>query len=592
MHIIENNNAQIGRVYCYAAECIWDKELKKRIKPRISIGHLEGKSCVFVPNKTFAPLIVADNENPSAMDKREKDIVDLIKTRYGNNISKPVSKPNKAEAQTARAVFSGPAIVFGGITVRYHIDTMLRRAFGEDDAREILSLAWFIACEGDALNNSDAWLGHFENPAGQAICSQDITKLLDRMGQDGIMTFYKHWLEGFKKTGDKTLYDLTSVSWYGHGVDMACWGYNRDGENLPQVNFALLCARGTAMPLFAWPLNGSISDVKTLQNTLQFLEKLNYKPDCLMMDRGFASVDNICYMLRQGYTFLQALRVNADWIREIIDAGRQTRLRPDSMIKTGDRTYYSSTTRCLWVTLLKPNKKGTDSTEEIIIYQCKDLKGDKYIAKEGEEILSQYPCTAHVLFCQDLVGNQWDNFMEKLNGEYERLLKDEKAEPASELKKYFIVEKKKWARKRSVDFNIDQIAHHQNNYAGYICFVTNDKTINNPVDALKEYSTRDYIEKDFDEMKNELDMRRIRVHTDGRMKARLFIQFISEIYLREIRVRLRDSKECFKMTRKQISSHIKGIYQIKFTGKYKDVKPELSKSQRAIIEALGLSDSR
>ena len=182
--------------------------------------------------------------------------------------------------------------------------------------------------------------------------------------------------------------------------------------------------------------------------------------------------------------------------------------------------------------------------------------------------------------------------MEKLNGEYERLLSDEKAEPASELKKYFIIEKMKWARKRSVDFNMEQIAHHRNNYAGYVCFVTNDKTISRPADALKEYSTRDYIEKDFDEMKNELDMRRIRVHTDGRMKARLLIQFISEIYLREIRVRLRDSKECFKMTRKQISSHIKGIYQIKFTGKYKDVKPELSKSQRAIIEALGLSDSR
>jgi transposase len=63
-------------------------------------------------------------------------------------------------------------------------------------------------------------------------------------------------------------------------------------------------------------------------------------------------------------------------------------------------------------------------------------------------------------------------------------------------------------------------------------------------DALHEYSTRDYIEKDFDELKNDLDMKRIRVHTDDRMRARLLIQFIAEIMLREIRVRLRGTEEC------------------------------------------------
>ena len=133
---------------------------------------------------------------------------------------------------------------------------------------------------------------------------------------------------------------------------------------------------------------------------------------------------------------------------------------------------------------------------------------------------------------------------------------------------------------------------HRNHYVGYICFITNDKTVQNAKGALDEYSTRDYIEKDFDEMLNDLDMRRIRVHTDSRMSARLLIQFIAEIHIREIRVRLRASDVCRKMTRKQISSHIKGIYKIKFTKKYKDVCPELSKSQRLIMEALEINDSR
>jgi len=592
MHIIENYNARTGRVYCYASECLWDKQDKKYVKPRVSVGHLEGEPPEFVPNKSFAQLLLSDKKNRLSTGKRDRLVIDAVNAKYGDSpYLLAAIEAGDHQPQTAWAVFSGPSIVFGGITSRYHIDTMLRKAFGESDARDILSLSWYIASEGGALSNSDVWLSHFETPAEHEISSQDITRLLDRMRQDGIMTFYKEWLKSLEKTGDRVLYDLTSISWHGHDINMAGWGHNRDNESLPQVNFALLCARKTAMPLFAWPLDGSVSDVRTLQNTLQFLEKLDYKPDCLMMDRGFSSMDNISFMLRRGYTFLQALRLNAGWIREIIDAGKQTRLRPDSMVRDDSRTYYASTAVCRWVVLKKTNKRGA-TVEDAIVHRCNDYKEECYTAKEGEEIIAQYPCRVHVLFCQDLVGSQWDKFMGRLNDEYGRLIANEDAAPTSELKQYFIIEKRKWARKRSIDFNMERIAQHRNNYAGYICFITNDKTVVTAADALREYSTRDFIEKDFDEMKNDLDMRRIRVHTDDRMKARLLIQFIAEIFLREFRVRFRESEVCRKMTRKQISAHIKGIYKVKFAGKYKDVRLELSKSQRAILDALGIPDTR
>ena len=591
MHIIENYNAQAGRVYCYVSECLWDKHLKKYVKPRISVGHLSGEPPAFIPNKNFTLLLVSYNKNTSSIDAHDKMVIETVKKKYGDSACQVDDSMPMPKTRTAWAVFSGPSIIFGGITARYRIEPMLRRAFGEDDARKILSLAWFVASEGDALYNSDAWLDQYETPAGCVLNSQDITRLMDRMGTDGIMTFYKEWLGGFERSDDKILYDLISISWYGRGINMAGWGHNRDKESLPQVNYALLCLRRTGMPLFAWPLEGSVSDVRTLQNTLQFLEKLDYRPGCLMMDRGFASVENIAYLLKREYVFLQALRVNADWIYAIINASGDARLRPDSVVKDDERTYYASTSKCQWVTRRRRDKKG-ELVEDTFVYLCKKPKGEKYAAEDGEEILSQYPCRVHVLFCQDLIGGQWDRFMERLNREYERLLADENAVPAGELKRYFVIEKKKWARKRSVEFNTSNIAMHRNKYAGYICIVTNDKTVTSASDALKEYSTRDYIEKDFDEMKNDLDMRRIRVHTDDRMKARLLIQFIAEIYIREIRGRLRDSVECSKMTKKQISSHIKGIYKVKFTGKYKDVCPELSKSQRSILAALGFSDSR
>jgi transposase len=459
---------------------------------------------------------------------------------------------------------------------------MLRDAFGCDTADEVLTLAWFIASEGDALSNSDSWLDHFENPAGCSMTSQDITRLLDSMSYDNIMDFYKHWLTSFKKVGDKVLYDLTSISYYGHGLNLAAWGHNRDNEALPQVNYALLCLRTTAMPLFAWILDGSINDVSTLMNTLQFLDKLDYKPECLLMDRGFAKEENITFMLHRKQTFLQTLKLSPDWVKVIIDVTRNERFLPESKLDVEDRTYYVSSTHCRWVRQSRMLGKGKRAEEIRVVPQ----RGAYVSTEENTEVLEQYGCMMHVLFCQDLVGKHWDKFMEALGDERQRLLTDEDAEPKKEYKSFFVIAKAKYARHRSVEYDIERIKGHRNNYAGHICFVTNDRTIGTAEDALKEYSTRDYIEKDFDEMKNELDMKRIRVHTDGRMMARLFIQFIAEIYMREIRVCMNNSDDCRKLTRCQIFNHIKAIYKVKFKGKYKDVYPVLSKTQRNILKAL------
>jgi transposase len=517
------------------------------------------------------------------MDERSRRIIDTVIAKYGNGVYDRIQEPkDKTGISSAQAVFIGPALVLRGITHKYRIGHMLCKAFGDKTADEILALAWYIASEGDALSNSDSWLDHFENPAECSMSSQDITKLLDSMSYDNIMTFYKQWLAVFKKVEDKVLYDLTSISYYGHGINLATWGHNRDNEPLPQVNYALLCLRSTAMPLFAWTLDGSINDVTTLMNTLQFLDKLGYKPDCLLMDRGFAAEENITYMLRHKQTFLQALKVNPDWVKRVIDVGRDERFLPESKIEVENRTYYVSTTPCRWVCQVRTLKKGKRMEEVKVIPQRRAYAS----TEENIEVLEQYGCTVYVLYCQDLVGNHWDRFMDGLGTERQRLMADNDAQPKQEYKNYIVISKVKYAKQRSVEYNLENIKQHRNNYAGHICFITNDRTVSTAFDALREYSTRDYIEKDFDEMKNELDMGRIRVHTDGRMTARLFVQFIAEIFMREIRVCMHSSDDCKKLTRRQIFNHVKAIYKVKFKGKYKDVYPALSKTQRSILKAL------
>lgn len=584
-------NEGVKQKYCYACEKVWDKEKKKYCTPSKCVGHMNSEN-LLIPNKYLSQLFLLETSDNSTLSEYEKLVIKTVTEKYGDDIRNRASElPQKqfseSDLMTARTVFIGPELVFSTITKRYRIDSILRKSFGEKTMNSILSLAWYVASEGNALSDSDSWLEYYENPHGSSMSSQDISRLLDTIDSDGIMTFYKFWLKELTKDtekSEKTLYDLTSISYYGRGIDSAEHGYNRDHENLPQVNYALLCLRSTGMPLFAWTMDGSIPDISTLETTLQFLKKLKFTPDCLMMDRGFCSLDNLSGMFRNGYTFLQAVRINAKWVYGIIDASENLRFHPNSKIDVDGRTYYASTSICHWVRIKKSSGK-----EVVHVHICDETGKDKYKSNdENVKVIAEYPCRVHVLFCQELVGNQHDRFMDKLKAEHDRLVADDTAEVGQEFEKYIKVSRKKYARRRTVVFDTAMIAQHKNRYAGYICFLTNDKTIKTASDALSEYSTRDYIEKDFDEMKNNLDMRRIRVQSDERMRARLFIQFVAEVYMREIRVCIRNSETCKKLTRKQVFSHIKTIYKVCFIGTYKDIYPELSRFQRNILEALNV----
>jgi hypothetical protein len=590
MHIVEGVNG----TYCYASVCERDPANgKKNVKYSKCIGQI--MNGVFLPNRYLTFLLLSYSLKPSPLSDLEKMIVDTALGKYGQSVAQtakeqPITKTGK-EYETARTVFYGTQLIFGNITRKYRLEHMLAFAFGANMAADILSLAWFVTSDGDALSNNDAFLNYYENPSGGGISSQDISQLLDNMTEDGIMSFYRQWLKfsTHKPHGDarwdKILYDLTSISFTGHGIAEAEPGYNRDHERYNQVNFAMLCLRGTGMPLFAWVMNGSISDVRTLITTLQFLDKLDYKADCLMMDRAFGTRENITYMLAHRQTFFQSLKVASNWVCRLLDLGDAERSKPISQIRIGDRTGYGSTTDCMWVRYR--NKKNELQGEEVLVFPRSGKRGDKYISNDpGIRVIEQHPCRIHTAFFQDLVGDQYDEFMSGLLEEYNRLKGDETSKEKKGYEKFFTITKAKYARRRDVQFNTQAIQQHRNRYAGHICFITNDPSIDTVESALKEYAARDIIEKDFDDMKNTLGMNRIHVHTGNRMRSRLFIQFIAEIFLREIRNCFRNSKTCEKMTRNQFTNHMKTITKVKFKGRYRDVYPELTKHQREIVEAL------
>ena len=70
-------------------------------------------------------------------------------------------------------------------------------------------------------------------------------------------------------------------------------------------------------------------------------------------------------------------------------------------------------------------------------------------------------------------------------------------------------------------------------YAGFFCILSNK--FKEAKDAIECYRRRDMVENSFDDLKNGLDMNRLRVHTAQRMDARLFIQFLALVFINERR---------------------------------------------------------
>jgi hypothetical protein len=81
---------------------------------------------------------------------------------------------------------------------------------------------------------------------------------------------------------------------YSQLFDEVEWGYNRDHEQLPQINLCLLMGARSRLPIYQTIYSGSLKDVSTLKTTLAKMDAVTSdKPLLLVMDKGFFSTKNI-----------------------------------------------------------------------------------------------------------------------------------------------------------------------------------------------------------------------------------------------------------------------------------------------------------
>lgn len=125
---------------------------------------------------------------------------------------------------------------------------------------------------------------------------------------------------------------------------------------------------------------------------------------------------------------------------------------------------------------------------------------------------------------------------------------------------------------------------------GYILFLTTDLSLT-PIEVLKIYRKKDIIEKNFNNLKNELDYYRLRTHLNKTTDGKIFVGFIALILRSHINTKLTILKKELKKITLTIDEIILEFEKIKVTtlDNEKTIMMQLTKTQKQIFKTFNLS---
>ena len=296
---------------------------------------------------------------------------------------------------------------------------------------------------------------------------------------------------------------------------------------------------------------GNISDVITLKTTINTLDLLGKTRLQFVLDQGFYSKKNVDALLESHYQFVLMLPTNRVWLRDILDIYYQSIASPVHYQKTGEEG------EALYM-ISHPYKWG-----------------------------GGYQCYVHLYYNAARAAEDFDNLTKKLIQCKEELEVGKLQESNKGLyERFFIVEQTSVGL--SVRYDEEAIAKFRNRYAGFFCLLTNDVVLGS-LELLEVYRRKDVVENCFDDLKNGLDMRRLRVHSSGVMDGRLFVQFLALVLLSGVRRVVRQSEDLRYMSVREVMEALECVVRITFSDRPgRSVISETGPLQRKIIDAFNL----
>jgi transposase len=477
--------------YIYEAVSYWNPELKRPENNKISIGKIDS-----VTGETYYKQQYIDKL------KRDGKPVDGMQIwSDGRKVSAKNEKhESAADSELAREILEtvkcyGVAYFLQSTAEKTGLMECLKEAF-PIHWQKIFVLACYLVASDKPIMLCADWLEDNEFIDAGSLASQRVSELLSCFGHKERSDFYSLWCRHISEREYIAL-DITSVSSYSKQNSFMEWGYNRDGEDLPQVNICMLFGEKSRMPIYQTLYSGSLGDVSTLETTLaEFSALTNTQDPMLVMDKGFFSRKNVNMLLgisagKKQYKFMIPVSFTSKFAKELVALERTS----------------------------------IDCIENIIFTSSSPIRGVHKLLKwpgASEEI------HAHVFFNPDKALKDRN----ALYANVTRLKIMAQSDPDNkklqkEYKRYLVITPPVKANDGAfVEIRKDVIEKELEN-AGWFILISNQ--IEDTQNAYNLYRAKDVVEKSFFQYKNNLGIDRLHVHGDERMLNKTFLAFVALI---------------------------------------------------------------
>lgn len=124
-------------------------------------------------------------------------------------------------------------------------------------------------------------------------CRRDrFYRALDKLDEKSVMQIEKALYKRFKKfkrEKDSLFYDVTTTYFYGTKCNIAKSGYNPQRLGEPQINIGLVVTKSCGFPIFHQVYDGNIQDARSIHQVLRTLKDFGIEKTTLIWDRGITS---------------------------------------------------------------------------------------------------------------------------------------------------------------------------------------------------------------------------------------------------------------------------------------------------------------
>lgn len=561
---IQRNRGKQGRQFAYVhlTRSVWNPAKRRSVQQRVYVGRLEASGERLRLSKGFGGrggTVVALAELRRRLTAGE-DVAAWLRA--------PAAGTGGAGGATT-AVPAGVSIV-GDAQVLLHLaeetglTRVTREAFGAETGDVLLAVALHQAAEGQAVYLAGDWLEEREVPAGMRGARLQTDQVYARLAGAGADTvaqerFFRGWLAAAGKPA-ALIYDLTSISTYARDLELAEYGYNREGEDLPQINLALVCDARRGTPLWYRALPGSIPDVVTLKLTGDLLRDLGLSHFSYSLDRGFYSQANIRELLAAGLGFTIGVPFASRQAQDLLPRHRTALASPKCSFLFHDRVMRHVQDR--WQI---PGERGHRPCTLSAHLFFEPARQAALLTRLETGVFRLEAKAATQTFHRRRDAAAW------------------LAENAGTLQRCLAI------RPAGAHFRIarqPQAVALAAARLGYTLILSSRREARRD-EVLACYRGRDRVEKLFDTLKNEDGQHRLRTGSDAAAAGRLLVAFLALVLRSELEARLRAADLLRKLSVPQCLAHLRQIKSVRSTNGQRHLL-EITKRNRELLAALGV----